>query len=318
MPSCGTDMRSVKTYETLCEHLQIVAPAARYISIHHSLALSEGQSIQDLPRSPPVTPNLAGRGGYFDDPSIFTHFAQVPIHHGTLQATSPRSPPQRLIMPPEASLVVLERYIPPTSQAEVSDFFNSDSCRSYAADRMQELSDNNGSLVLIYPTKTGATTFSQKFIGPLLDPILRELVVLRGLATTLAESLGRMSAADVLVEFDEMQKKVERLCSKMNQRHDILNSRSAFILSHSQTCKVSLSNDTWMNWYVDQEFPRLKQDMIEYRINGGRLARSVSGASEMTEAALAREITSSLMKSAKLEPAEAIEVGVFVIKRART
>lgn len=183
---------------------------------------------------------------------------------------------------------------------------------------MQELSDNNGSLVLIYPTKTGATTFSQKFIGPLLDPILRELVVLRGLATTLAESLGRMSAADVLVEFDEMQKKVERLCSKMNQRHDILNSRSAFILSHSQTCKVSLSNDTWMNWYVDQEFPRLKQDMIEYRINGGRLARSVSGSSEMTEAALAREITSSLMKSAKLEPAEAIEVGVFVIKRART
>lgn len=70
-----------------------------------------------------------------------------------------------------------------------------------------------------------------------------------------------------------------------------------------------------MTWYIDQEQQRLKQDLMEYHKEGGRLPQGESGNIELTAGMLAREIITELQKSAITMQTEAIEVGVFVIRR---
>merc|ERR1712000_476559 len=89
--------------------------------------------------------------------------------------TTMGSRPTNIIAAPSSIHVsVLERYIPPTTAQEVNDFFTL-SRRSYLADRLLELSSNNGTLLLVYPTRRRGSTFANRYVGPVIEPFLRQL-----------------------------------------------------------------------------------------------------------------------------------------------
>lgn len=215
----------------------------------------------------------------------------------------------------EANLVVLERYIPPTTAEETVDFFDADSCRSYLIDRLPELAADVGSLILVYPTKTGAETFAQRYVGPVLDPLLREMTILKGLNTNAAEALGSMKGLESMYEFDEMQSKVQGLCASMNARLAIQKSRTEFQLAHSEAAHVTLDRKTWTTWFVEQEQIRLRQNLIDYHRDGGRLPGGSGSNTELTVGMLTREITEGFRRSKMVAGGAEIEVGVFVIRR---
>lgn len=318
LPVKAADQRATKTYETICEYLQQTLPEPRYISIIHALAVSPGQGIEDFPRSPPATPGFNGGDGYFGDQTIFTQAAQVVVHHEFRDTDSQsRQAPQTHIMSAEANLILLERYIPPTTTDEMSDFFSANSCRSYLADRLPELAVGYGSLLLVYPTRTGGRTFARKYIAPVLDPLLREMTILRNLNTNAAERLGKMRALDSMLDFGDTKDRLQGLCTAMNDRGNIKKSRSAFVLAHGETAHVVLDRDTWMTWFVEQEQSRMKQDLVEYHKAGGRLPEGKGGKTDITPGMLTREIVEGLRKSTTAAGNHNIEVGIFVIRRTR-
>ena len=318
LPPNASDQRETKTYEMVCDHLQRTMPEPRYISITHALTVSSSQVVEDFPKSPPATPNFNGGDSYFGDQTVFTHAAQVPVHHEfRVPGLNLAAPPQRHIMIAEANLTILERFIPPTSSEETKDFFNADSCRSYLADRLPELSLDAGSLLLLYPTRTGAETFTRQYVGPILDPLLRELTILKGMNTNAAERLGRMKAISSMYEFGDMKKKTTDLCASLNARVAIQKSRTKFAVVHSDTARIVLDRATWMTWFVEQEQQRMKQDLVEYHRDGGKLPDREVNKSELTAGMLAREIADSFRKSNIPAGDAAIEVGVFVIRRHR-
>lgn len=319
LPNHASDRRIVKTSEIICDHLQQALRDLQGITITHAIAVPQSQVVEDFPRSPPATPNFMVANGYFDEHIIVTKAANVPVYHGLSDRVhQPGVQLQRRIMVrPVVDIALLERWIPPTTGQEISDFFNADSYRSYLADRLSELAIGTGSLLLIYPTQSGGRTFARKYIGPILDPLLREMSILRGLDTDAAQKLGSMDAIESMLEFDAMKSKIENLCTNMSERSRALPARSSYNLVHCEAAEVVLDQSTWMTWFVEQEQQRLKQNLVDYHKDGGRLPEGDGGSSELTAGMLTREIIEGLQKSKKKAGNVGIEVGMFVIQRAR-
>lgn len=318
LPMNASDQRTVKTYEMICDRIQQISREPRSITITHARKISPGQVVEDFPKSPPATPYHTGGDSYFGDQTIFTHVAEVPVHHDLRYASQGiETTAQRHIMTAEASSIVLERYIPPTTADETLDLFDANSCRSYLADRLPELAPSVGSLIFIYPTKTGAQTFARRYVGPVLDPLLREMSILKGLNTNAAERLGRMRSIDSMFEFEEMQEKLQNLCDSMNSRIAFQRTRTEFRIEHSDTAHIVLDRDTWMTWFVEQEQMRMKQDLVDYHREGGILPDTENVNTEVTAGMLSREVTDGLRKSTRIAGEVGVEVGVFVIRRHR-
>lgn len=316
LPCCGSDQRRVKTYEAVCEHLQNSTAGPRYVTVFHALGLLEGRAVHDLPQSQPSTPNFVGGDSYFGGQNLFTHLAEVPLYHEHHNSAGTRIP-QRNIMPPEANLVILERYIPPTTSQEVSDFFSPSLHRSYLVDRMNEVAVDGGTMLLIYPTKRGATTFVKQLLGPVLDPALRQMVILRGLKTDLAERIGSMKSLDAMMDFDTMKCQIENVCLALNATAETERSQSLYSLTCCETADVTLDRNTWMAWFIEQEQHRFKQEFVDYHKEGGMLAHGEAGNNDLTAGMLVREIVSSLQKEKSVMAQQAVEVGIFVIKRLK-
>lgn len=249
---------------------------------------------------------------------MFTHAAQVPAHHElSNMSTTALAVPQRHVMLAEANLVVLERYIPPTTSREAKHFFNPNSMTSYLADRLPELTLNHGSLVLIYPTKTGAATFLRHYVGPVLDPLLREMTILKGLNTNAAERLGKVDSVEAMDEFEDMKRLLDQFCGSMNARQTIRRTKSEFSVVHSHKTEVVLDRETWMTWFIEQEQGRMKQNLVDYHRAGGKLPNAEGSNTEVTAGMLAREVAEGF-KNSKHEAGDVgIEIGVFVLRRAK-
>lgn len=269
--------------------------------------------MDQLPVSPPATPNMmSSSDDYFQRQTIFTHGAAVRTYHGpgnaaTASLMSSIAPPQTV------NLAVLERYIPPTSAEEVEDFFRN-SHRSYLVDRLTELSTDNGALLVTYPTKKGATTFAKDYVGVVLEPFIRQFVILNNLTTDAAVALGKTGAVDSIMEFEEMRKKLSELCESFAPIAPTPDGqRSTFQIVHSEKVEVVLDRQTWMEWFVEQEAPRMRQDLIDYQKAGGRMPAREFAASP---AALVREVEEGLKSSRRTAGGTGIEIGVFVIRRS--
>lgn len=309
----------MKTSELVCDHLQQAVRALQGITITHAIAVPQSQVVEDFPKSPPTTPNFMVANGYFDEPIVVTKAANVPIYHGVsgrIQEAGVHIQ-RRIMVRSVVDIALLERCIPPTTAGEIADFFNADSYRSYLADRLSELAIGSGSLLLIYPTRLGGQTFARKYIAPILDPLLREMSILRGLDTDAAQRLGSMDSVDSMLSFAEMKSKVESLCTNMSDRSRALSVRSSYKLVHCQVAEVVLDRATWMTWYVEQEQPRLKQNLVDYHKDGGRLPQGDGGTSELTAGMLTREIIEGLQKSKNEAGNVGIEVGIFMVQRTK-
>lgn len=203
---------------------------------------------------------------------------------------------------------------PPATAQEVNDFFTL-SRRSYLADRLLELSANNGTLLLVYPTKAGATTFANKYIGPVIEPFLRQFVLLNNLYTNVAIDLGRMAAVAGMKEFEEMKELLLAMCQALGQRAPSRGLQSRYDVVHTETAEVVLDRTVWKEWYLDQEQPRLRQNLVDYHKAGGRMPDQ-GGRLEVTPGMLARELVDGIRQSQQAAGNAGIEVGVFVIRRS--
>jgi hypothetical protein len=169
----------------------------------------------------------------------------------------------------------MERYIPPASPSEDEATFSPHSSILY--DRLFELSPQGGSILIIYPTKAGAKNFLRKYLGPVLDPILRRLMVLHALPTNLLLGIEKMTAVDGMLEFEQLHERIKGVCNQVNAAAAELldgdagpgpnsdSSDSSFAegssirLVHSSRQQAPLNQYDWAEWWSQQESNRIRE-----------------------------------------------------------
>lgn len=308
---------SKPVFESILETIQtkVTTTEPPYITITH--AVPHMIAMDEVPTSPPATPNAAHLSeDYFDMQTIFSHAAVVPTYHSianslTVSSARPSNP---VVAPASIHVSVLERYIPPASTQEYMDFF-SISSRSYLVDRLAELSADGGTLLLLYPTKTGAKTFASQYLGPILEPLLRQFVFYNNLYTDIASTLGHMGAVDGMLGFEQLKSKIRRLCNELSRRGlPRSGPRSTFTIVHSSIGEAILDGSTWRDAYIHQEQARMRKNLVDYQKMGGRMPEPV-GHREITHGMLVRQVTDGLKASREGAGGKAVELGVFVIRR---
>jgi hypothetical protein len=220
--------------------------------------------------------------------------------------------PRPVVPPGSVNLSIVERYIPPTNTNEYAEMFQLKG-RSLLHDRLVELSPNNGVLIFIYPTKTGARSFMQHYLGPILDPLLRSITVVHELSSELGKSLGQMSSVNYLDEYERMQDQVTRLCSMLSEGGSG-DRKSVFTVVEASKEEAVLERSAWANdWFIKQEKPRIRETVNKYYRQVKKLPKS-----EMTGSHLIQEVLDGVanrkVDEIHSEP-EGVEVGVFIIRR---
>jgi hypothetical protein len=329
--------------------------------ISHWHAVSGRFNISQLPTTPPSTPTPPHEGDDSFTTRVFDSAVSVPdyqhtdirphaqipflrANHGPFQSfTSPRP----AVPPSSVHVSVTERYIPPTASSEFIDIFDPSSGRSLISDRLVELSENNGILIFIYPTKEGGRTFLKEYLNPVLDPLLRQMMIIRNLGIDVCQKIGTMTAVQNMPAYEESKGRLEAFCSSISASTSgsgpsLSKFRSTtgvpivLELVHSYRREISLAPEVWSDWWCRQEKPRIRQAFDDYiRQNPGR-TRSSSGVSpNIPTASRARlrdeaqsegsnmqyilEVMEGVRKGAREKAAQrevkGIEVGVFVIRK---
>ncbi|KAA6408159.1 MAG: hypothetical protein FRX48_07901 [Lasallia pustulata] len=316
-PASGTNESSATAFLAIISALQekVYSGHVQYISITHAVPLRF--NLADLPTSPPSTPNPTVPGGsdYF---SVFANAVAVIDRHGQAAFNTPMpSSPCPVVPPASVEISLLERYIPPSTIQEYLDLFSATD-PSALVDRLVELRPNGGTLVFIYPTRAGAETFANNYLGPILDPLLRTLVVLHKLSADIGIDIGKMATVEHLATFESTKRKLNSLFSKLNRGSSLQTTASekkmSYSLLHSCKGKVQMDRKVWAEWWAQQEIPRVREVMARY----WKRAQHLPADADVTSAVLVREIANGVASrpySKGAAPTEGIEVGVFVIRR---
>lgn len=293
---------------------QVEETQDRYIEVTHAVPLKFDMA--RLPSSPVGTPTMTASGSGEVDYFNMTVFAKAVIavdHHDASNASVPSSP-HPVVAPSSVGVSVLERFLPPSTLQEYLDLFASDR-PSVLVDRLVELSPDNGSLLFIYPTANGASTFSHKYLGPLLDPLLRTLVGIHELSADLGADVGKMAVVDHVLSYERMTTKISILLRRINAGNQ-RGPPPLYKLVQSSKQIVQIERKAWTEWWAHQETPRLKEVMNRYFQRALRLPQS----KEITAGALVREIVNGVRNRSYGEfdsPRQGIEVGIFVIRRTK-
>lgn len=187
---------------------------------------------------------------------------------------------------------------------------------------MVELSPNNGSLIFIYPTRRGGQVFEAQYLGPVLDPLLRSMVVLNELSSEFSTSLGSMASVRSLYTFEDMHQKITSLCEALNgntpSSADRLHGmQSLFSLAYASMQHVSLDRKVWSDWWVRQEKLRIRKGVLDYFRMSKNLPGGEHGKPETHQGSFVQSILDGVARRpARVGPSDKIEVGVFVIKRS--
>ncbi|PGH07112.1 hypothetical protein AJ80_08049 [Polytolypa hystricis UAMH7299] len=312
--------------EAIQRHLQ--PGQSPYIRIDHAVPPTFNMS--KLPTSPPSTPSLQFPGNDYFNLTVFPHASIVhpyvyPNFIGRMPA-GPPSTPAPIVPPCSAQVSVVERYLPPSSPEEYKALFQLDGC-SVVVDRLLELSPNGGSLILLYPTKKGAETFKNEYLGPILDPHVRSLLVVKGLSSDIGTVLASLASVKHMDDFETMKRKVVSLCQKLSQRNGGVTNTfgSQFTMVHSRKGEVTVDRKTWAEWYIQQESTRVREVLDYSWRNGYRLPENgppcgaqLPSEREITSATILREVLDGVSNRAYAEgtePQSGLELGMFVIRR---
>lgn len=310
-------------YPAVIDAIHNTTPASPTVWINVFHAIQGRFNLADLPTSPPSTPaplNTPGTDDYFTQ-KVFDSAVPISDYQEDLSSL-PRSP--RPIVPPSSiNIAVVERYIPPTSSHEFTHMFNPNG-PSVLVDRLVELSPNNGTLLFIYPTKVGAQTFMHDYLGPILDPLLRCIVVVNGLSSDLGRTLGNMTAIHQMPDYEHLKRQMVTLCAKLAHRDThvagSLVPKVQYSLVHAAKEEVYLSREVWANdWWAKQEKPRIREAMTKYSQEAQKKSSNEHVERSPTPTELIQQLLDGVCKKAYppgQEPAGGIEVGVFVIKRS--
>ncbi|KAK7732205.1 hypothetical protein SLS57_001185 [Botryosphaeria dothidea] len=306
-----------RTFPWLNESLRtITIPPASTVWINVFHAVPGRFNMADLPTSPPSTPGPPVGGDDYFTMKVFDSAVQVTDYEGEVKAA--RSP--RPVVPPgSVDVSIVERYIPPTSASEFAGLYSTSGSRSLLLDRLAELSPDHGTLLFIYPTRTGGRTFMNSYLGPVLDPILRSMHVVHDLSADLGSSLGHMAAVEHLHEFEEMQRRLDTFLHQLNsgktsERFKLGGSNFQIVYAKKQEAR--LARNVWASdWWIKQEKPRVRSAVSKYF----RLAHKLPPEDQVMPTNLIQEVLDGVAKKPYEfgEPKKGVEVGVFVIRRSR-
>jgi hypothetical protein len=291
-------------------HERSALPTA-WINVFH--AVPGRFTLSDLPKSPPSTPGPAVGGDEYFTTKVFDSAVAVPDYQLDSKLLPPS--PRPVVPPGSVNVSVVERYIPPTNVNEFAEMFQMKG-RSLLYDRLVELSTNNGLLLFIYPTRSGARTFVNRYLGPVLDPLLRSITVVHDLSSDLGKNLGQMAAVEHLAEYDTLHAELQRFCGKLSERSATLKAsperRPTYSLIHASREETVLERHVWASdWWIKQEKPRVREVVTKF------FRKKLPG-SELTTSTLIQDVLEGVAdrEYPLAGGPPPVEVGVFVIKRS--
>ncbi|KAH3909773.1 hypothetical protein HBH56_152080 [Parastagonospora nodorum] len=285
-----------------------------WINVFH--ALPGRYTLSDLPKSPPSTPGPAVGGDEYFTSKIFDSAVAIPDYQLDSKLLPPS--PRPVVPPGSINVSVVERYIPPTNTNEYAEMFTFRG-RSLLYDRLSELSIDNGVLFFIYPTKTGARTFMQKYLGPIIEPLLRSVTVVHDLHSELGRSIGQMTAVNYLDEYDKLEEHVRSFCAKVadhtNNQKSSSDERCSYEVIHASREEFAPSRAAWADdWWIKQEKPRIRDAITKYFRKSKKLPTG-----ELTGPHLLQELLEGVSTREYDDgaPIEGLEVGVFIVQKVR-
>lgn len=264
-------------------HDRTLSKSTVWINVYH--AVPGSINLASLPTSPPTTPAPPTEGLDYFSTKVFDSAVAVPDYQGEDLSTPS---PHPVVAPSSVDVTIVERYIPPTSEKEFSELFFV-SGRSILSDRIVELSPNNGSLIFIYPTKRGGDTFVNEHLSPVLEPILRAMMVGDNLPYSLISELGKMPAVKELSTFEEMKARLEGFCQQLSSGDatplDRFHHTSVvYTVMHASKQEVTLTREAWAKeWWNKQEKPRIRKLVSDYHLRARRSNDDVSPPFQGTE-----------------------------------
>lgn len=242
-----------------------------YINVSH--AIPPHIPLNRLPSIPPVSgPRSVGAGGngIVDNPfelgavsseggGYFTPtvFNSIVVAMGGTPGPRPPGHPimSNPILPPNSlHFSILERFIPPNSREDDAAMFSPSS--SILVDRLVELNDNGGSLLFIYPTKTGAAQFVKNILGPVLDPLLRKLMVLHVLREDLLWKIRNMPAVETMADWEELKKRMDDLVKALSK---LSSGQLSIEVAYASTAQIRVNDESWREWWSQQEQMRIRE-----------------------------------------------------------
>ena len=171
-------------------HFMLPPSSMTWINVLHAVP---GQfNLSDLP-SRPTTPAAPSDGEDYFTSKVFDTAAQFLEYEGGVTTARPTA--NHLAPPGHINFASIERYIPPASLSETKDMFSAAS-PSMLVDRLVELSCDNGHLLFVYPTRAGGETFMSQYLAPVLEPLLRKLMVINELKSDFVSSLASMGSIE--------------------------------------------------------------------------------------------------------------------------
>lgn len=308
-------------FPILINSVRLSLPPSPLMWINVMHAIPSWLSLSDIPSSRPTTPRQpVGVDDYFPTRAFSSALPAVDYEADVVPATP--DPSSNALAPPGSiNVAMVERYIPPASPKELADLFTVQAS-SLLVDRMVELSPTNGCLVFIYPTRRGGQTFESQYLGPVLDPLLRSMVVTHGLSSGFSTSLGTMSSVGALHSFEAMKRRTECLCETLNgdmpsSAERLQGVQSSFSLAHSSKQQVSLDRKVWSDWWIRQEKPRIRKAVLDYFRTSKQLPVVEAGKPEIHQGSFVQSVLDGVAnRPPRVQPSDKIEVGVFVIKRS--
>lgn len=293
-------------------------PGGLYIDITYAVPVKF--NMNHIPNSPVTTPNIGASGADYFSMNVFPKAVVAMDHHHALNTSVPSSP-HPVVAPSSISVSLLERFIPPSSTEEYLHLFAMDA-PSVLVDRLVELSPRGGMLVFIYPTLQGATTFASQHLGPLLDPLLRNMVGLYKLSADFAYGVGKAAAVNQMLPYEKMLRKISYLLRQLERGVTAPHRpKPKYKIVHSNPQIVPLERKEWTQWWVHQESERIAKVVRSYFNKGLMLPHKMNASGnieDVTASDLVREVCDGVKERPYAEwdaAREGIEVGVFVVKR---
>lgn len=287
-----------------------------WINVFH--AVPGRFTLADLPKSPPSTPGPVVGGDEYFTSKVFDSAVAIPDYQLDSKLLPPS--PRPVVPPGSINISIVERYIPPTNTNEYAEMFAFKG-RSLLYDRLVELSPDSGTLLFVYPTRTGGRTFMRDYLGPILDPLLRTVTVIHDLTSDLGKNLGYMSSVDYLDEYDQLAAHVEKFCERLNgtgtSRRSISEQQATYEVIQASKEEMVLERSAWADdWWIKQEKPRVREVVTKYFRKATRLPTNT----EMTSAHLIEEVLNGVSNREYLGegPKKGVELGVFIIKKTRS
>jgi hypothetical protein len=121
--------------------------------------------------------------------------------------------------------------------------------------------------------------FDRDYLGPVLDPLLRKLMVLYHLREDLLWGVRNMSSMAHMVEFPALQQRLEQFCDALSNGEGDL-PRLPTKLVYSSKAMVSVNELSWREWWTQQEQIRIREVVKKHgstTTNSGPTALSEKG-----------------------------------------